>query len=150
MKPSDFEAGTEIIQQKIENIGRDLMGVDYDKGIQQYFEAGLLGKILGKVGDKGFSESPVTVLPPAPPTPSRVDTKNIETLKTIKVGKRANNNVIRNEERGFDPYTDIATHQEIVPSVDKTGLVRTTEQVQNLEDTLDPINDALTQSIKDE
>jgi hypothetical protein len=52
LKPSDFEAGTEVIQQGIENIGRSTMGVDYDKGIQQYFEAGLLGKILGKVGDK--------------------------------------------------------------------------------------------------
>lgn len=63
LKPSDFEAGTEVIQQVIENIGRSTMGVDYDKWIQQYFEAGLLGKILGKVGDKWFSESPVTVLP---------------------------------------------------------------------------------------
>lgn len=150
LKPSDFEAGTEVIQQGIENIGRSTMGVDYDKGIQQYFEAGLLGKILGKVGDKWFSESPVTVLPPAPPAPSRVDTKNIETLQTIKIGKRANANVESNKSRWFDPYTDIATHQEILPTVDKTGLVRTTEQVQNLEDTLDPINDALTKSIKDE
>ena len=150
LKPSDFEAGTEVIQQKIENWWRQLMGTEYDKGWKQYAEAGLMGKILGKVGDKWFSESPVTVLPPAPPAPSRVDTKNIETLQTIKIGKRANANVERNKSRWFDSYSDIATHQEIVPTVDKTGLVKTTEQVQNLEDTLDPINDALTQSIKDE
>jgi len=31
IKPSDIEAGTEIIQQKIENIGRDLMGVKYEE-----------------------------------------------------------------------------------------------------------------------
>lgn len=51
LKPSDFEAGTEVVQQGIENLGRSIMGVDYDTGIQQYFEAWLLGKILGKVWD---------------------------------------------------------------------------------------------------
>ena len=51
LKPSTFEAGTEILQQRIEDWGRDLMGVEYDRTWKDYAEAGLMGKILGKVGD---------------------------------------------------------------------------------------------------
>jgi hypothetical protein len=67
--------------------------------LKQYFEAGLMGKILGKVGDSGRTQAEVTYLPPAPPKPSRAESKNVETLQTIKIGKRATNNVTRNQER---------------------------------------------------
>ena len=56
LNPSTFEAGQEVVQQKLENIGRDLMGVKYEEGLKQYFEAGVLGKILGKLGDPGYQE----------------------------------------------------------------------------------------------
>jgi len=56
-----------------------------------------MGKILGKVGDSGRASADVTYLPPAPPKASRTETKNIETLQTIKIGKRANANVERNK-----------------------------------------------------
>ncbi len=51
IKASTTEAGTEMLQQKVEDWGRDVMGINYDRSWKDYAEAGLLGKILGTVGD---------------------------------------------------------------------------------------------------
>jgi hypothetical protein len=49
-----------------------------------------MGKILGKVGDKGRSEAPITVLPPKPPTPPKSVKKNLEVIQEIKTGLTGN------------------------------------------------------------
>lgn len=75
------------------------MGTEYDKGWKQYAEAGLMGKLMAKVADVGFSTAPTEIVPSLPPKTPRIDSKNIETLQTIKIGKRANANVERNKSR---------------------------------------------------
>lgn len=51
VKSSNFEALTEIVQQGVEDLGRYLGGIEVTSNIKDYAEVGLLGKILGKVGD---------------------------------------------------------------------------------------------------
>lgn len=150
LKPSDFEAGTEVIQQKIENIGRDLMGVDYDKGIKQYFEAGLLGKILGKVGDKWFSESPVTVLPPAPPKQPQVVLKNLDVIQNIKTWIGGNKVLKQAKSRGFDPELDIATYEDLKPIITNDGRVNTDVAQENIQNFIEPYQEKLDNAIAQE
>jgi len=55
MKTSDTEAITEIAQQGIEDIWRYMGGIDVSSDWKDYAEAGLLWKVIGKIGD--YSES---------------------------------------------------------------------------------------------
>lgn len=140
LKPSDFEAGTEILQQKIENYGRQLMGTEYDKWWKQYIEAGVLGKALGKVADVGYFQSP-TINTPAPE--SRSTRKNIETLSAIKTGITGNKDLKNAKARGFDPIRDVATYQELAPEIDKDGKVNTDQAQINLQEWIQPHQDTL-------
>lgn len=153
LKPSDFEAGTEIIQQKIENIGRDIMGVKHEEWLKQYLEAGLMGKLLGKIGDKGRSEAPVTVFPPAPPAPPKTPkyvNNNLWVIQWIRTGVKWNEIVTNAKSRGFDPETDVATYKELKPDIDKDGKVNTDDAQINLKKHVDPMQNTVTELIKAE
>lgn len=153
LKPSDFEAGTEVIQQKIENIGRDIMGVKHEEWLKQYLEAGLMGKLLGKIGDKGRSEAPVTVFPPAPPAPPKTPkyvNNNLWVIQWIRTGVKWNEIVTNAKSRGFDPETDVATYKELKPDIDKDGKVNTDDAQINLKKHVDPMQNTVTELIKAE
>lgn len=147
LKPSDLEAGTEIIQQKIENIGRDIMWVKYEEWLKQYFEAGLLGKVLGKVGDKWFSESPITTLPPAPP---KSVNKNLDVIQTIKTGLTGNKVLKQAKSRWFDPELDIATYEDLKPTITNDGRVNTDVAQENLQNFIEPYQEQLDNAIAQE
>lgn len=150
LKPSDLEAGTEIIQQKIENIGRDIMGVDYDKGIRQYFEVGLLGKVLGKIGDKGRSQATVTTLPPEKPKLPQSVNKNLEVIQTIKTGLTGNKVLKQAKARWFDPELDIATYEDLKPTITNDGRVNTDVAQENLQNFIEPYQEKLDNAIAQE
>lgn len=144
LKPSDIEVWTEVIQQKIENIGRDIMGVNYQKGLEQYFEAGLMGKVLGKVGDKWRAEATVTNVTPPPVAPEPTKTpkyvsKNLEVIKWIRTGVKWYDIVNRAKSRWFDPESDVSTYWDISPEIDENGKVNTDNAQINLSSHIRPL-----------
>jgi len=147
LKPSDFEAGTEVVQQKIENWWRQLMGTEYDKGWKQYAEAGIMGKMLGKVSDVGQSQAPVTTLPPAPP---KSVAKNLDVIQTIKTGIGGNKVLKQAKSRGFDPELDIATYEDLKPTITNDGRVNTDIAQENIQNFIDPYQEKLDQAIAEE
>jgi len=94
-----------------------------------------------------------TTRPSFLPTAEKAIAKNVDTLTQVNIGTRAKDTVVRNQTRGFDPYKDIATHQEALPTVTKEGKIITKWEwnaVSRVEDAIYGINDKLTEAIKSE
>jgi len=146
LKPSDFEAGTEIIQQKIENLWRELMGTEYDKWWKQYIEAGVLGKTLGKVADVWFSQSPIEIVQTQPKSVN----KNLDVIQTIKTGLTGNKVLKQAKSRWFDPELDIATYEDLKPTITNDGRVNTDVAQENLQNFIEPYQEQLDNAIAQE
>jgi len=123
------------------------MGTEYDNGWKQYAEAGIMGKMIGKVSDVGQSQAPVTTLPPAPP---KSVTKNLDVIQTIKTGIGGNKVLKQAKSRGFDPELDIATYEDLKPTITNDGRVNTDIAQENIQNFIDPYQEKLDQAIAEE